>query len=54
MMFKATTVIALAAALVSNAQAAAVDGTSGLNARQATCPTSGQSCGWFLLNNGCM
>ncbi|KAH6635976.1 hypothetical protein F5144DRAFT_486112 [Chaetomium tenue] len=54
MMFKTTTVIALAAALVSNAQAAAVDGATSFKARQVTCPTSGQHCGWFLLNNGCV
>ncbi|KAK3295376.1 uncharacterized protein B0H64DRAFT_432136 [Chaetomium fimeti] len=50
MMFKATTVIALAAAL---AQAAAVDARTGLSARQdRPCPDSGLSCGWYLLGSG--
>jgi hypothetical protein len=49
MMFKTATILAVAAALMPNVQAAAVD--SGLNARQSRpCPVNGQACGWYLLN----
>ncbi|KXX76188.1 hypothetical protein MMYC01_208630 [Madurella mycetomatis] len=52
MMFKVTTVIAVASALLSSAQAAAVDAKSPLLARQNdVCPQNGESCGFFLLDS---
>ncbi|KAK4034459.1 hypothetical protein C8A01DRAFT_18738 [Parachaetomium inaequale] len=49
MMFKTATILAVAAALMPNVQAAAVD--SSLDARQnRPCPVNGQACGWYLLN----
>lgn len=52
MMFKAATVIAVATALLSSAQAAAVNAKSPLMARQNDlCPQNGESCGFFLLNS---
>ncbi|GAB1320004.1 hypothetical protein MFIFM68171_10214 [Madurella fahalii] len=52
MMFKITTAIAVASALMSSVQAAAVDAGSNLVARQNdVCPQNGQSCGFFLLDS---
>ena len=52
MMFKATTVVALVAALMPTAQAAATG--SKLDARQdeRPCPVNGTACGWYLMNPG--
>jgi hypothetical protein len=52
MMFKATTIVALVAALVSTTQAAATG--SKLDARQdeRPCPVNGTACGWYLMNPG--
>jgi hypothetical protein len=50
MMLKATTIIALAAALMPAAQAAAMKAGSTLTVRQhEECPINGTACGWFLL-----
>jgi len=50
MMFKITSIVALAAALMFNAEATAVDGSSKLEARQPLpCPSNGLACGWYLL-----
>jgi hypothetical protein len=51
MMFKATTIVALVAALMPTAQAAATG--SKLDIRQErACPVNGTACGWYLLNPG--
>jgi hypothetical protein len=52
MMFQATAIIALVAALVSNAQAAAVGAGSNVEARQPNprCPSNNTLCGWNLID----
>jgi hypothetical protein len=53
MMFKATTIVTLVAALAPNAQAAAVGTGSNVEARQPNprCPINNTLCGWNLINH---
>lgn len=50
MIFKTTTIIALAVGLMPAAQAAVMNADSKLDVRQhEECPVNGFACGWFLL-----